>query len=53
MTDEGVLALGRAGDVVRSGGVPRYLEGRVVFEGCAVEWDVAGERKRSPGYQGF
>lgn len=37
MRDEGILSLGRAVDVVRSGGVLRYLEGRVVFEGCAVE----------------
>lgn len=35
--------------MVRSGGVLRYREGRVVFEGCAVEWDLAGERKRSQG----
>lgn len=39
MRSNGGLAPGRAVEVGRSGGIVGYLEGGVVFEGFAVEWD--------------
>lgn len=40
MRDDGALVPGRAVEVVRSSGILEYLEGGVVLEGFAVEWDV-------------